>query len=178
MEVSSLLHIHRFLNKRLQKQATTRTNKRTVMWQRFTSDVPLRFVSENNCATLKRVKRLNSCQHHILILTLCHLQMLCRPTIDRKVYSSSKHLTIPTITSYAPLACSSGLKLMLTLFTQCLASVGVPSFSPIKICPKWPPQFAHIISVRDPSSPSFIAPGIASKKAGQPQPELNLCEAR
>ena len=154
------------------------------MWQRSTSDVPLRFMSENRlCNTIKRVQRLNSCQHHIPILTLYHYINVPLQTHDQpKKYPSSKHLTIPTYTSYAPLAYSSGLKLMLTLFTQCLSSFGVSNFSPLKICPKWPPQFAHIISVRiisiDSSSFSLIAPGIASKKAGQPQPELNLCEAR
>jgi len=79
------------------KQLRERTNER---WCDNDLHLTFRFAlcQRINCATLKRVKRFNSCQHHILILTLCHLQMfLCKPTINQKKYSSSKHLTIPTI---------------------------------------------------------------------------------
>jgi len=56
-------------------------------------------MSENKlCNTIKRVQRLNSCQHHILILTLCHYTNVPLQTHDQtKKYSSSKLFTIPTI---------------------------------------------------------------------------------
>lgn len=38
--------------------------------------------------------------------------------------------------------------LMLTLFTQCLSSVGVGNPSPLNTCPRWPPQFEQVISTR------------------------------
>lgn len=76
---------------------------------------------------------------------------------------------------------SSSENLILTLFTQCLSSVGVGYPSPLNTCPKWPPQFEHTISVldipNDLSSCLITAPGIESKYAGHPQPDANLCEA-
>ena len=76
---------------------------------------------------------------------------------------------------------SSSPNLKLTLLTQCLSSVGVGYPSPLKTCPKWPPQLLHTISVRCiPNAPStcrVTAPGMLSKYAGHPQPDLNLCDA-
>src|SRR3989338_6461615 len=48
--------------------------------------------------------------------------------------------------------------------------------SPVKICPRCPPQFAQVISVRMPSLSELlcIAPGISSSKLGQPQVDSNL----
>jgi hypothetical protein len=70
------------------------------------------------------------------------------------------------------------LKLMLTLFTQCLSSLGFPKRSPLKMCPRCPPQLLHTISVLIMPMPGSArwptAPGTASQKAGQPQPESNL----
>lgn len=83
-----------------------------------------------------------------------------------------------TLAHYALLSLPSP-KSMLTLLTQCRSSVGVAYPSPLNTCPKWPPQLLHTISVR--SIPNVLsvclvtAPGIASKKAGHPHPELNLC---
>jgi hypothetical protein len=76
---------------------------------------------------------------------------------------------------------SSGANFKLTLFTQCRSSVGVLYPSPLNTWPRWPPQFAHTISVRRmPNAPSTrrsTAPGMLSKYAGQPQPDENLCLA-
>ena len=78
-------------------------------------------------------------------------------------------------------AFSSSVNRKLTLFTQCLSSVGVGYPSPLNTCPKCPPQLLHTISVLSmPNELSvylFTAPGTESKYAGQPQPDLNLCEA-
>lgn len=78
-------------------------------------------------------------------------------------------------------AFASSVNLKLTLFTQCLSSVGVGYPSPLNTCPKCPPQLLHTISVlsipNELSVYRFTAPGMESKYAGQPQPDLNLCEA-
>src|SRR3989338_2227483 len=60
-------------------------------------------------------------------------------------------------------------------FTQCRVFFSV-NRSPSNTCPKCPPQFAHWISILVPSSSGirFTAPGMASSKAGQPQPASNL----
>lgn len=62
--------------------------------------------------------------------------------------------------------------------TQCLSFVGVLKFSPLKMCPKCPSHLEHVISILvipfEVSGVCFTAPGIASKKAGQPHPESNL----
>ena len=76
---------------------------------------------------------------------------------------------------------SPGANFMLTLLTQCLSSVGVAYPSPLNTCPRWPPQFEHTISVR--CIPNVLsvclvtAPGMLSKYAGHPHPDLNLWEA-
>lgn len=76
---------------------------------------------------------------------------------------------------------SSSLNRKLTLFTQCLSSVGVGYPSPLNTCPKCPPQLLHTISVRsipnDRSVCLVTAPGMESKYAGHPHPDLNLCVA-
>lgn len=76
---------------------------------------------------------------------------------------------------------SSSVNRKLTLFTQCLSSVGVGYPSPLNTCPRCPPQLLHTISVRSiPNELSvyrLTAPGTESKYAGQPQPDLNLWEA-
>src|SRR5919201_2749303 len=49
-------------------------------------------------------------------------------------------------------------------------------YSPRNSCPKCPPQFAHCISVLNPSGSGtrFIAFGKLSSKLGHPHPALNL----
>lgn len=80
--------------------------------------------------------------------------------------------------AFSPAAASSLLKFKLTLLTQCLSSVGVSYPSPLNTCPKCPPQFVQTISVL--SIPNVRSvwrvtePSMASKYAGQPQPDLNL----
>jgi hypothetical protein len=73
---------------------------------------------------------------------------------------------------------SSLLNFKLILFTQCLSSVGVLYPSPLKTCPRCPPQFEQTISVlampKVESVCLVTAPGILSKYAGHPQPDLNL----
>ena len=44
-----------------------------------------------------------------------------------------------------------GMNLREMLLTQCRVLVGVLNPSPLNICPKCPPQAAHVISVRLPS---------------------------
>lgn len=94
--------------------------------------------------------------------------------------SESAQYSSPRPQAFA-FAASSSLNLKLTLFTQCLSSVGVGYPSPLKTWPKCPPQLLQTISMRSiPNELStflFTAPGIESKYAGQPQPDLNLCEA-
>ena len=79
---------------------------------------------------------------------------------------------------YAFAFSSPSVNLKLTLLTQCLSSVGVLYPSPLNTCPKCPPQLLHTISVlsipNELSVNRFTAPGIESKYAGQPQPDLNL----
>lgn len=62
---------------------------------------------------------------------------------------------------------SSGEKFRLMLLTQCLSSVGVGWPSPLKTCPRWPPQLEQTISVRAMpkvlSSWRVTAPGMLSK---------------
>lgn len=76
---------------------------------------------------------------------------------------------------------SSAENFKLTLLTQCLSSVGVLYPSPLNTWPKWPPQFEQTISVRSiPNVRSVCrvtAPGMLSKYAGHPHPDLNLCFA-
>lgn len=76
------------------------------------------------------------------------------------------------------LAVTSSLNFSEIELTQCLSSVGVSKPSPLNTCPRCPPQAVQVISVlsipMDVSSCLVTAPGIASKKAGHPQPELNL----
>jgi hypothetical protein len=66
-----------------------------------------------------------------------------------------------------PTGLSSSEKFKLTLLTQCLSSVGVAYPSPLKTCPKWPPQFEQTISVldipKDLSVCRVTAPGMLSK---------------
>jgi hypothetical protein len=47
------------------------------------------------------------------------------------------------------------------LLTQCRSSVGVLNPSPLKTCPKCPPQAAQVISIRLPSGSGVraMAPG-------------------
>lgn len=84
----------------------------------------------------------------------------------------------PTDYAFDSFTGSSLLKLMDTLFTQCLSSVGVGYPSPLNTWPRWPPQLLHTISVRSMPNVRSVclvtAPGTASKKAGHPQPDLNL----
>ena len=61
-------------------------------------------------------------------------------------YSFSRTLFILPCVSHSFL--SSGLKSIDTLLTQCRSSLGLPKRSPLKICPRWPPQLLHTISVR------------------------------
>lgn len=72
----------------------------------------------------------------------------------------------------------SGEKLILTPLTQCLSSLGFPNLSPLKMCPRCPPQLLHTISVlimpRPGSGLCPTASGKASQKAGHPHPESNL----
>jgi hypothetical protein len=96
------------------------------------------------------------------------------------LFASIDHSTCTYIqnTAYFIPYFSSALKLMLTLFTQCLSSFGLPNFSPLKMCPKCPPQLLQTISVRIIPRPGSgrcpTAPGMASQNAGHPQPESNL----
>ena len=61
------------------------------------------------------------------------------------------------------------------LFTQWRVSFAVKR-SPVKTCPKCPPQLLQTISTLLPSASGtfFTAPGISSSKLGQPQCESNL----
>jgi hypothetical protein len=87
-------------------------------------------------------------------------------------------LLLPSSSHFASPSLSFGLKLILILFTQCLSSLGFPKRSPLKICPKCPPQLLHTISVLIMPMPGSArwptAPGTASQNAGHPQPESNL----
>ena len=80
-----------------------------------------------------------------------------------------------------PSGSASSVNLREMLFTQCLSSVGVGNPSPLNTCPKCEPQLEHTISVRVIpnllSSNLFTAPGIESKYAGHPHPDLNFCDA-
>jgi hypothetical protein len=73
---------------------------------------------------------------------------------------------------------SPSVNFKLILFTQCRSSVGVGYPSPLKTCPKCPPHFVQVISVlsmpNELSTCRTTAPGIESKYAGHPQPDLNL----
>jgi len=96
---------------------------------------------------------------------------------------NSKPISRPaqTLLSVLSTTLSSGENFMLTLLTQCRSSVGVGYPSPLKTWPKWPPQFEHTISVLSMPNVRSVcrvtAPGILSKYAGHPQPDLNLWEA-
>lgn len=96
------------------------------------------------------------------------------------VYPDPKQYLQPN-NIYAFAFASSSVNRKLTLFTQCLSSVGVGYPSPLNTCPKCPPQLLHTISVlsipNELSVYRFTAPGMESKYAGHPQPDLNLCEA-
>src|ERR1700733_1661540 len=73
---------------------------------------------------------------------------------------------------------SFSLNFKLMLFTQCLSSVGVLYPSPLNTCPRCPPQLLQTISVlaipKELSVRLVTAPGMLSKYAGHPQPDLNL----
>jgi len=128
--------------------------------------------------TVRRTIRGNSnFQTRQTLRYLCHNTCLQSPvTIQLHFYILPVQTLLP---GFAPSTTgSSGENFILTLLTQCLSSVGLLYPSPLNTCPKWPPQFEHTISVL--SIPNVLsvclvtAPGILSKYAGHPHPDLNL----
>lgn len=68
-----------------------------------------------------------------------------------------------------------GINLTETLLTQWRSSVGVEKPSPLKTCPKCPPQAAHVISVLLPSGSGWKYNATAHTKSPKVLNKINIC---